>query len=174
VIEEQAPDFAAPIEAWRVWRVVWEGDGYRLGSVVKPTLWPPGEPLVAKCLRARPVAWLRRRERHEAAEPDCECGIYAASLEYIGPYLADAAVQRGLARVLGRVSLWGSVVACEHGFRASHAYPARIYVPADASERRGGGWNEIAEGLSLYDVPIEFLPARRAHAARVLAEQVAG
>ena len=39
-------------------------------------------------------------------------------------------------RVLGRVSLWGDVVECAWGWRASFAYPAQIYVPDRVS--RGG------------------------------------
>jgi hypothetical protein len=31
-------------------------------------------------------------------------------------------------RVLGTVALWGRVVELEHGWRASHAYPLRLFV----------------------------------------------
>jgi hypothetical protein len=47
------------------------------------------------------------------------------------------------------------------GLAASHAYPKRIYVP----ERRGPYWlraerpEEIAFGLTDYDVPVELLDA---------------
>jgi len=166
-VNEEAPDLAEPIVAWRVWRVVSSGDGYLLGSVVKPTVWPSGEPLVAECLRARPLGWFRSRGRHSALEPACECGVYAAGLADIGPYLSDAAPAGGIGSVLGRVSLWGVVVECERGFRASHAYPACIYVPADVGDRRDDR-QTIADGLSCYGVPVEFLTARRTGATRAL------
>src|SRR5204862_488512 len=47
-------------------------------------------------------------------------------------------------RILGEVVLWGHVVETEAGWRASHAYPARLYVP-DA---------EIAAALAAYSVPV--------------------
>jgi len=165
----EAPDYAEAIEGWRVWRVVCSDDRYSLGSVVKPTLWPPGEPLQADCLRTPPLlGWLLRRPPHPAPETHCECGIYAAELDYVGQYLADVPAQPAVARVLGQVSLWGDVVECERGFRASRAYPLRIYVPVDAAVEDDRYPEELAECLSAYRVPIELLPARCADAAWVL------
>jgi len=52
-------------------------------------------------------------------------------------------------------------VECTRGWRASRAYPSRIYVP----ERRGPYWlraerpEEIAFGLTDYDVPVGLLDA---------------
>jgi hypothetical protein len=64
------------------------------------------------------------------------------------------AVERLLGRVAGRVLLWGTVVECEHGWRASHAYPDRIYVQRGADspllDRIG-----VAGGLASYGVPVE-------------------
>lgn len=176
----EAPDFIEPLEAWRAWRVVHK-DGewslhrdrdFSLGSIVQRTLWPAGEALVAECLGRRPFGRLRRMHRHDAPETRCECGIYAASLELVGQYVAEAPC-RGVARVLGRVALWGTVIECKRGFRASHAYPTRIYVPADAGDPWRIGWDEVAFGLSHYGVPIEPLAARAAEATRHLAERQA-
>jgi hypothetical protein len=47
-------------------------------------------------------------------------------------------------RILGEVTLWGHVLQTEGGWRASHAYPRRLYV-ADA---------QIAVALAGYAVPI--------------------
>ena len=132
-----APDFARPFEAWRAWRVVYRDGEYLLGSIVKPALWPSGKSLRAECLHRRSPVPRRRTTRHAAPDASCECGIYAAELGQVGQYLGDlsAPFVRGMrptiARVLGRVSLWGTVIECERGSRASHAYPLELYVPVD-------------------------------------------
>ena len=165
----EAPDFVEPLEAWRAWKVVRRDGAYTLGSVVQPTLWPPGEALVADCLAGPRLFRLRRRRRrHDAPDVRCDCGIYAAPLQGVSQYLAEAPF-RGIAYVLGHVALWGTVVECERGYRASHAYPARIYVPADAGEPWRIGWDEVALGLCRYGVPVEPLAARAAEATRFLA-----
>jgi hypothetical protein len=168
----EAPDFVEPFEAWRAWKVVRRGDGYSIGSVIQATLWPAGEPLVAECLHRRLHVRLRRRQPHDAPGAGCQCGIYAAALERVTQYVADAPC-RGVARVLGRVALWGTVIECERGFRASHAYPTRIYVPADAGEPWQTGWEEVALGLWRYGVPVEPLAAPAADATRHLAAREA-
>lgn len=166
------PDYAEALDAWRVWRVVATGAGLRLGSVVKPTLWPPREPLVGECLRGSSIWSCLRRKRskmHPVPDEPCECGIYAGTLSVVRPYLNDPPVSMAVARVLGQVSLWGTVVECERGLRASRAYPARIYVPADASTWPRLGWSELVEGLhDAYGVPVEPLPVRCSDAVRVL------
>lgn len=57
---------------------------------------------------------------------------------------------------------------CERGFRASQAYPTRIFVPADTRGTREQGGEELVEGLSTYRVPVELLPARCADAPSLL------
>jgi hypothetical protein len=111
-----------PIAGWRVWDV---SDGLD-GPVLWPTKtnadpWPRGAPLEARCTRTR--LELGRLKRHEAPDPGCTCGIYAAD--------SLAFVERSRPAwppptVIGRVSLWGSVVAHEHGWRARFAYPERL------------------------------------------------
>jgi hypothetical protein len=156
-----APDFAEPIVAWRVWRVVARRGTYSLASVVKPTLWPAGEPLEAVCLRtSRLRAWWQQRRGEVRAVPDlrCVCGIYGAiDLSHVRQYLVDGPAYAAVAQVLGEVSLWGRVIECEYGFRASHAYPRRIYVPADVGGRRR---EELLRGLEEYGVPVDALPGR--------------
>src|SRR5262249_61225355 len=74
---------------------------------------------------------------------------------------------------LGRVALWGTVIECQRGFRASYAYPVRIYVPADAGDPWHITWEEVAFGLARYGVPVEPLAARASEATDHLAERLA-
>lgn len=156
---DSAPDFAEALEAWRVWRVIERGGELRLASVVRRTVWPVGEPLVAECLHFSPLRALLRHP-HESPDRWCECGIYAAKLARAATYLDDS-LPEAYARVLGRVALWGSVVECEKGFRASHAYPIELYVANDAGPRRAFSADEIAGRLEAYGVPVERAPCRR-------------
>lgn len=161
-----APDYIGPLEGWRVWRVVERGGELALASVVRRTVWPARRPLVAECLDCRTLrAWLRRQPSHPAPALDCECGIYATDLDRAAPYLADT-LPEARARVLGRVALWGTVVRCENGFRASHAYPRVLYVAADASP----GWQlapaDLEWGLARYGVPLEIVGATTGRDAR--------
>jgi hypothetical protein len=101
---------------------------------------------------------------HPAPGEGCQCGIYAAGdPTRLGPYLTGHAADarssgRLLGRVAGRVLLWGTVVECEHGWRASYAYPERIYVhsgtdwPLDADRLTGA--------LASYGVPVERVACR--------------
>lgn len=164
-LDEVAPDFPTAIEGWRAWRVV-EVDGrYVLGSVVKPACWLPHEALQAGCLNRRsPLAWMRGQGRHEAPSATCQCGIYAGGLAQAADYLRDlwacGSRRPTIARVLGRVSLWGTVIECERGFRASRAYPSRIYVPREDERRREQlDSEELSLRLAVYGVPVERLDA---------------
>jgi hypothetical protein len=168
----EAPDYIEPFEAWRVWKVVRYDCEYRLCSVVRRTVWPVGQALAAECLRARGlIARLRRTGAHHAPDVGCECGIYGARLDVAGEYLAEEPAS--VACVIGRVALWGTVVECQYGFRASRAYPTRIYLPVDAGRRWRVGWDEIALGLARYRVPIETLPCAARDTVGVLAARQA-
>lgn len=165
---DSAPDFAEAFEAWRVWRVVRHDGALALASVVKRTVWPAGTPLEAECLKALPLFdWLRRRRPHVAPEARCECGIYAASLECVRSYLTDA-LPDARARVIGRVALWGSVVECERGYRASLAYPVSLYVPLPRGSRAGAAVEDVARDLERYEVPVEVLRVDRTDISRLL------
>jgi len=161
-----APDYVEPFEGWRVWRVVRVDGAFRLASIVQNTVWPASAELTAGCERFR--LFRRRRRRHDAPDVDCECGIYAAvTLTQLRMYLADGL--HGLSRVLGQVALWGTVVECERGFRASRAYPARLFVPDDAGRPWRVSATEVALGLCAYGVPVEPLAGPAAHAPDLLA-----
>jgi hypothetical protein len=71
-------------------------------------------------------------------------------------------------RVVGTVSLWGTVVECEGGWRGALAYPAAIFVPAARSRplvrprrlrRPQLPAGEVAVGLEDYGVPVEVVDA---------------
>jgi hypothetical protein len=164
----RAPDFAAPIVAWRAWLVVRQQGRMRLSSVVRPTLWEPRRELVGECLACAPrlLPWRRGRRAHESPGTRCGCGIYATSdPEVAGQYLDRSAIPRwGVAgRVIGLVSLWGRVLECERGWRGERAYPARIYVPV--LSREVAAWRrveEVAFSLADYGVPVELAAHRNA------------
>jgi hypothetical protein len=159
-----APDYIEPIVGWRTWLVVREGEGFRLRSVVYDTLWIPRNELVASCLhRAFSFPW-RRRAGHVAPARGCGCGIYAArEAEEAACYLEGRGWEDplGVRRVIGTVSLWGRVVECARGWRASHAYPKTIYVPARRGpyRLRAEQTQEVALALTDYEVTVELLDA---------------
>lgn len=135
---ESAPDFFEPTVGWRAWLVVQTPEGLRLSSVLYPTIWMPRQEETAVC---RPDATGRDPNEpppHAAPHPRCNCGIYATK----SPDRATSYFQgegRGpikpLFRVMGTVSLWGSIIEGELGYRASHAYPRRLYVPVNRAHR---------------------------------------
>jgi hypothetical protein len=155
-----APDYAEPIVAWRLWSVVRE-KGLVLRSLFHPFVWPRRQPLHATCERWRPLA--RMIDRHHDTPGDrCTCGIYAADLSVIGDYLGEppAGGVESVPRVVGLVSLWGSVLECDHGWRASHGYPAALFVPVFASgTETDPPPDEIARELGEYGVPVEIVTA---------------
>jgi hypothetical protein len=75
-----------------------------------------------------------------------------------------------LGRALGEVSLWGRVIECERGFRASLAYPRRLYLPADGLHRRRG---RLVDDLEAYGVPVEPLSVGWIDATEELQRRVA-
>lgn len=80
---------------------------------------------------------------------------------------------REAGRVLGQVHLCGTVIECERGFRAGHAYPSRIYVPVEQSDapahrRNGATCDELVHGLADYGVPVELVPGGRLDAIEAL------
>lgn len=153
----ETPDYVEPFVGWRVWLVVEQDEQIRLRSVVFNVPWLVREPMTASCLRRRInlLPW-RRQPAHPAPRPDCDCGIYGATLERVGGYLDGRFDGHRVHRVLGRVKLWGTVVECAWGWRASHAYPEHIYVP-DRSARGGLTAGEVALGLTDYGVPVDLV-----------------
>lgn len=148
-----APDYAEPVLAWRAWRILLEPDGHRLRSVIYPVIWAPDHELEAACkCRSRSLSrpW-RFRRCALAPSAGCDCGIYGArrladAIEYLGNPVG--AWSPGTA-VIGHVNLWGEVIEHRLGWRASCAYPARIFVP------HRPGSDRLAAALGAYGVPVE-------------------
>ena len=161
-----APDFFQPTLGWRVWLVVEDHDELRLASVMYPTVWEPRREQVADCRPGDPrdlhgETVLSHPGPHLAPHIRCGCGIYAAKgVELAASYFDGYGplTDQPAFRVIGRVSLWGRVVEGERGYRASHAYPAHLYVPGrslnGASEVSP---EEVALALTAYGVPVELL-----------------
>lgn len=120
-----------PIVGWRRWKVD-VADGLLL-SVWKQILWPPGEPMRARCVTTGLVQ-VAGRECKSAPQKACACGIYALkNLDSIGdvnvsyPHISDGILPTQL-DVYGRVSLWGRVILAERGYRGELAYPYDLVV----------------------------------------------
>jgi hypothetical protein len=158
----EAPDYAAPIEGWRLWLLVSRFNSLRLRSLFYDAVWTPGEPLQAQCLHERRLLWppwRKVRPDHGAPLLGCACGVYAMDEAsrlsgYVGSWYA---VLHRLQWVAGRVSLWGSVIECEHGWRASNGYPAELYVPVPPSQAGTSDGSALAEQLFAYGVPVKLV-----------------
>lgn len=163
-----APDYIEPVQAWRLWEVEYVGAAPRLRSLYRICFWPVGAAFEARCEAHR--LRLPRRPRHPAPTATCSCGIYGVPFELIRKRLAlHDGLPRGRALVIGTVSLWGDVLECERGWRASFAYPSRLFLP-----RESGGAEARAEGLLDYGVPIELLDTSGVGAAlAAMAERAA-
>jgi hypothetical protein len=150
-----APDLAAPIAGWRVWRLEKDEGGPVLASPMKPLAWAPRRAATASCAAgcAGPPGW------------DCHCGLYA---------LADLADLAGLATdhvstVIGCTALWGRVVEATNGWRAERAYPLVLFVHR---VDRAVPTRMLAAALRLGTViPDELLGGSRADVCRALGDR---
>jgi hypothetical protein len=132
------------VMGWRAWVVTETTHGLRLGSVLHDLVWPHGRALVADCRRHEdPFADLLGP--HPVPGAACNCGFHAARDPVDALSYARGRDEPGtVCRILGEVALWGHVLETEGGWRASHAYPHRLYAPDPA----------IAEALAAYGVPV--------------------
>jgi hypothetical protein len=139
------------VTGWRAWVVTESGDGLRLGSVLHDLVWEHGSPLVAEC-RREDDPFAPAVGPHPVPGVECNCGFHAARdpVDALS-YARGRDEPRTVCRILGEVHLWGHVLETESGWRASHAYPARLYV-ADA---------ELARALAAYSVPVCASPSSR-------------
>jgi hypothetical protein len=127
---------AAQSVGWRVWTVQERPEGVRLGSVIHDAVWTPAELARAACSVDM---------RHAAPGVECNCGFHAARDPVDAfSYLHGRNEPRTIARVLGEVLLSGSIVETQGGWRASQAYPVRLYVRDP----------ELALALARYGVPV--------------------
>jgi len=154
-----APDYCEPVVGWRAWRALESGGEMDLASVFHRDRWPCLDPLTSTCRTLR-APWRRGRERHAPPSPDCVCGIYAAAtLElacaYAPPFRSRSP---GPYAVVGPVALWGDVIEHTDGWRASFAYPLRLYVLYTGG-RRATQAARVAKSLERYGVPVDTLKA---------------
>jgi hypothetical protein len=113
-------------EGWRVWCVQETPSGLRLASVIHEEMWPCDGDVLAEC----------GAEGHVAPDVDCVCGVHAArEPAAIWSYLRGRDDARTVARVIGRVALWGRVVEHEHGWRGERAFALSL-VSGDPALRR--------------------------------------
>jgi hypothetical protein len=137
------------VTGWRAWVVTETPAGLRLGSVLHDLVWPHGRPSLAKC-RREDDPFAVAIGPHPTPGAGCNCGFHAARDPVDALSYARGRDEPGtLCRILGEVMLWGHVLETEGGWRASHAYPARLYVP-DV---------ELAEALAAYSVPVCASPS---------------
>ncbi len=144
-----APDYIEPVVGWRIWRVVRCRGQYLLGSLFNRVAWFPETALDAQCFQS-----IIRSRSHDAPSVKCHCGIYAAQRDTIDAALLGQRSLRPL--VIGRVSLWGTVVEAESGWRASRGYPERIFVPRIGGPAKDEDYR-IAAGLEAYGVPVSVV-----------------
>ena len=123
-----APDLAAPVVAFRSWRVA----GALLVSPFIPCRWD-GRVMHAACYDAnrgltRGVGWLDGP--HDSPHAECQCGIYGYHTPGPRSWFGEAYWCEGV------VSAWGRVVVHGDGFRAEHARVEALAIP-DGLERSG-------------------------------------
>jgi hypothetical protein len=133
-----------PVTGWRAWVVTHTATGVRLGSVLHDLVWPHDRALVAEC-RHEDDPFATALPPHPVPGADCNCGFHAARdpVDALS-YARGRDEANTICRILGEVHLWGHVVETEGGWRASHAYPARLYVADPA----------LAAALAAYGVPV--------------------
>src|SRR5205814_7667168 len=103
-----------------------------------------GRPALAEC-RLHEDPFAAAVAAHPVPGAACNCGFHAARDSADAQSYARGRDEAGtLCRILGEVSLWGHVLETEGGWRASHAYPGRLYVPD----------LELAAALAGYSVPV--------------------
>jgi len=134
----------AAVRGWRAWAVVDTPHGLRLASPLFDQYWVPGEAAHASCRRDEdPFA--QRVGEHEVGSPVCGCGFHAVRDPVDAfSYLRGRDEPATVCRVLGEVTLWGNVLEGESGWRATIAYPARLYVPESS----------LAEELAVYGAAV--------------------
>lgn len=143
------PDVAEPLLGFRSW--VWDPAHKVLTSVVRSgTPWPPGKDLHAVCMHGK----------HPAADPQCTCGIYAATS------IAVAAPYTGVGNAFGLAYGWGEhVVPADGGFRAEYARIAAILAVVREVSMETAQLRRIAK---LYDVPLLVPHSLQAEDYRIL------
>jgi hypothetical protein len=137
-------EHSRPVTGWRAWVVRETPEGPRLGSVLHDLVWPHGRAVLAEC-RVHEDPFADAVGVHPVPGVECNCGFHAARdpVDALS-YARGRDEPETVCRVLGEVLLWGHVLETESGWRASHAYPGRLYVPD----------LDVADALAPYSVPV--------------------
>jgi hypothetical protein len=159
-VSSPTPDYCEAISGWRIWEVLERAGRARLSSPMYFEQWEPLAEFVAECnvhQRERFRPWRLTRTGHAAPADGCTCGVYAiAQPRELGHFFRwTVAGPRVHYHVFGRVSLWGDVIESSDGWRASHAYPAELWLPEmDYHIEKGLGMARAVDGLAEYGVPL--------------------
>ena len=143
------PDCISPIVGFRAW--TWDTKG--LKSLCGPR-WHPGLALAARCRASVVVGTIVGRteaadDAHDAPQARCTCGVYAAkSLELLRKNRYDSC------GIYGEVSLWGTVVEHELGWRAQFAYPKSLFLSPDTLQYTLSEIRSRLQALTLYGIDI--------------------
>jgi hypothetical protein len=130
----RADDGTEPIVGFRAWRLVLDPEGPRIAPTTPRPVWPPREAPAATCSGAHTRLYLvfdPTATPHRCPDEGCTCGWHA---------MRDASTlvrPGGPAAVVGQVSLWGKVIEHARGWRAEHAYPARLRLVCSRCARTG-------------------------------------
>lgn len=111
----------------------------RLGSLVHATEWPVRSPLERACKGQckQPDKSRTGQDGYCDWPNDSWCGIYA--YKSIDAVLRDISTSDWWSRnnptlrciVFGTVKLWGTVLECDHGYKAQYAEPQELYAVHD-------------------------------------------
>lgn len=136
-------------------------------------VWPIGSPLEARCHRERVIAGgLPFHARHQPPFRSCQCGVYGSlspdqASAYFVPSWADISPlpppkldDDYIPRAVGRVQLWGTVLECSQGYRATKAYPAQIFLPAQRPDGKPFDVTAVVFDLLDYGVPVDLINVR--------------
>jgi hypothetical protein len=139
------------IVAWRFWGIESTAETVRLQSPFRATPWPVGKPIAAQCLGAQ-LGRRGGRRTHQVPDPDCRCGVYGGTYRSLRTFLEGNLMRPSASLVLGRVLLWGRVVADGSSWRATYGYPERLLVPTLVHDAY-----RVAAALEAYDAPVTLM-----------------
>lgn len=114
--------------------------------------WPIGKVLTAACRDFSPAG------PHDSPGLIHECGIHGVKTRaQLVPWIPSYS---SVIKLYGKVSLWGTVIDHEEGYRAQYAYPYAIYVdlstPFETLSKQFGSRFEVARYLRhTYKVDVE-------------------
>lgn len=132
-----------PERGWRYWYLA--GDPPYLTSANSLDRWPHAEAVEARC-----SLW-----PHEAPDPACKCGVYAARrLEDLEAYGFPALSYL----VIGEVLLWGRIVEAGSRYRAQFARPARLWIVSETVPEDDDPGSAGDRLMDLYGVPTGLRP----------------